>query len=73
MKNFWNNMPEWLKRIIFAAIAAICATITSLLSTSCTVSHVVRQSSTTTTTRNDGTTESVSTTIEYNQTGSGSK
>lgn len=60
-------------RIILQIITAIMAALGVVTMSGCTVQHVVRQSSTTTTTRSNGETESISTTIEYDQQGSGKK
>lgn len=66
------SLPSWANTLI-RVIIILAVAVSAFFLPSCTVSHVVRQSSTTTTTKSDGTSESVATTIEYNQSGTGSK
>lgn len=73
MKNLWNKLPAWAKTTLKAALVAALSSLLTWLNTGCTAQHIVRQSSTTTTTKNDGTQESISTTIEYEQKAVGSK
>ena len=76
MKNLWNKLPAWVQTMLKEISRVILYALLSVLGLSqlsCSLSHVVRQSSTTTTTKGDGTTESISTTIEYDQSGKGSK
>lgn len=69
----FSTLPDWAKVIVYIVLA-LSAVIGSMFAlSSCTVSHVVSQSSTTTTTKSDGTTESIATTITYDQSGKGSK
>ena len=73
LKSALMKLPVWARWLVGLVIAILSAILLLVNLSACKVSHMARQSSTTTITKSDGTTQSVSTTIEYNQSGETSK